>query len=83
MRRLSLQHEAASKQQQQWMRSCRVCCCGAVQTAVMRHHLALFLLNLSLAPQGGEQVVMVSVSKDANQEKSCAQLKNEPAGQLA
>ena len=46
-------------------------------------YLALLLLNLSLAPQGGEQVVMVCISKSADQEESCAQLKDEPAGQLA
>ena len=83
MRRDSSQHEAASKQQQQWMRSCWFCCCGAVQAALLSHHLALLLLDLSLAPQGGKQVVMVCISKNANQEKSCAQLKDEPAGQLA
>ena len=61
----------------------RICRYGAVQAALMCHHLALLLLNLSLAPQCGEQVVMVCISKDADQEKSYAQLKDEPAGQLA
>ena len=65
------------------MRSCWICCYEAVQAELMRHHLALLLLNLSLAPQGGEQVVMVCISKGADQEQSCAQLKDEPAGQLA
>ena len=60
-----------------------VCYYGAVQAALMRHHLALLLLNFSLAPQGGEQVVMVCISKDANQENGYAKLKDEPAGRLA